>query len=57
MAKNVLPQDDDAEREDWLRLSMEGLNAAYGEDEEGYSIEFDFACVILGRSSVVSQSI
>lgn len=33
----VLPKD--ADREAWLELSKKGLAAAYGEDEEGYSLD------------------
>ena len=31
----VLPKDDE-EREFWMRLSLQNLERAYGEDEEGY---------------------
>lgn len=34
----ILPKQD-AEREPWLRLSGKGLGGAYGEDEEGYSVD------------------
>ena len=33
----ILPSETDVERDDWLRLSAEGLAAAYGEDEPDYS--------------------
>lgn len=33
----VIPEPD-AERYSWLRLSAEGLNAAYGEDEPDYPL-------------------
>jgi len=34
----VLPPDmDDAERADWMELSAQGLNRAYGDDEPDYS--------------------
>jgi hypothetical protein len=35
----VLPAETDAEREDWLGLSAQGLEAAYGEDEPEYSLK------------------
>ena len=34
----VLPEDDE-EREDWLRLSGQGLERAYGQDEPEYGPE------------------
>ncbi len=34
-----VPPSDDAEREEWLRLSQQGLRAAYGEDEVEYSLD------------------
>lgn len=34
----VLPEDDE-ERADWLRLSLHGLAAAYGNDEPEYTID------------------
>lgn len=34
----ILPKHD-AERESWLRLSGKGLESAYGEDEEEYTVE------------------
>src|SRR5690349_12410109 len=34
----VLPKDD-AERESWLRLSKQGLENAYGEEEEEYTLD------------------
>lgn len=33
----VLPVESDAERDDWLRFSAEGLKAAYGDNEPEYS--------------------
>ncbi|MDQ6786901.1 MAG: hypothetical protein M3033_08850 [Acidobacteriota bacterium] len=33
----VLPNESDAERDDWLRLSAKGLASAYGDDEPEYS--------------------
>ena len=38
MIVTILPKQD-AEREAWLRLSREGLEGAYGEDEAGYPID------------------
>lgn len=35
----ILPSEADVERDDWLRLSAQGLEAAYGEDEPEYSLE------------------
>ena len=35
----VLPPETDAEREDWLGLATQGLEAAYGDDEPEYSLE------------------
>jgi hypothetical protein len=36
----VLPkQPDDGEREDWTRLSQQGLEQAYAEDEPEYSLD------------------
>ena len=34
----VLPSEADAERDDWLRHSANGLEAAYGDDEPEYSL-------------------
>ena len=34
----ILPKHD-TERESWLRLSRKGLEGAYGEDEEQYSLD------------------
>lgn len=34
----VLPSETDVERDDWLRLSANGLEAAYGDDETEYSL-------------------
>ena len=34
----VLPNHD-SENESWLRLSVDGLRQAYGDDEEDYSID------------------
>ncbi len=34
----ILPTEDYAERDDWLRLSAESLEAAYGDDEPEYSL-------------------
>ena len=39
MSTNVPPHDN-AEREDWLLLSQQGLAEAYGEDEEEYSVDW-----------------
>lgn len=33
----VLPTEADVERDDWLRFSARGLEAAYGNDEPEYS--------------------
>lgn len=33
----VLPTENDAERDDWRRLSVAGLETAYGDDEPEYS--------------------
>jgi hypothetical protein len=35
----VLSTDKDEEREDWLGLSAQGLESAYGDDEPEYSLE------------------
>ncbi len=35
----VLSTEDDEERADWLRLSLHGLAAAYGNDEPVYTID------------------
>jgi len=35
----ILPDDNDEEREDWLRLSAEGLEVAYGDDEPEYTLD------------------
>lgn len=35
----VAVPNDDEDREDWLRLSALGLEAAYGEDEPEYSLD------------------
>jgi hypothetical protein len=34
----VLPTESDVERENWLRLSSKGLEAAYSDDEPEYSL-------------------
>lgn len=34
----VLPPETDFERENWLRLSAQGLETAYGDDEPEYSL-------------------
>ena len=34
----ILPPETDVERDDWLRLSTQGLEAAYGNDEPEYSL-------------------
>ena len=40
LAVTILPEAaEDEEREDWLRLSMQGLAAAYGDDEPEYTID------------------
>lgn len=33
----VLPIEENAQRDDWLRLSAEGLESAYADDEPEYS--------------------
>ena len=35
----VLPQEDDEEREAWLRVSAMKLSEAYGKDEPEYSLD------------------
>jgi len=35
----VLPKSSDEEREDWVRLSLEGLARAYDDDEPEYSLD------------------
>lgn len=37
----ILPEngDADAERDEWLRFSAAGLNAAYGDDEPEYTLD------------------
>lgn len=35
----VLPGESNDEREDWLGLSAQGLEKAYGDDEPEYSLE------------------
>ncbi len=35
----ILPPETDAERDDWLRLSADSLETAYGDDEPEYSLE------------------
>ncbi len=35
----VLPKTSDEEREDWVRLSLESLALAYGDDEPEYSLD------------------
>ena len=39
--KVLVPEADsvEAEREDWLRLSLQGLAGAYGEDEPAYGVD------------------
>lgn len=34
----VLPSEADVESDDWLRLSAQGLDTAYGNDEPEYSL-------------------
>ncbi len=35
----ILPEDvEDEERQDWLRMSLRGLAAAYGDDEPEYTL-------------------
>ena len=35
----MVPEEDDQEREEWVRLSMQGLEEAYGESEPEYSLD------------------
>ncbi|MGA9997025.1 MAG: hypothetical protein WBP93_16530 [Pyrinomonadaceae bacterium] len=35
----MLPESLDEEREDWIRLSLESLAEAYGDDEPEYSLD------------------
>lgn len=35
----VLPKSEDGERSDWMRLSLESLARAYGDDEPEYSLD------------------
>ncbi|MBM4044570.1 MAG: hypothetical protein FJ279_05610 [Planctomycetes bacterium] len=35
----VLPKSSDEERQDWVRLSLESLARAYGDDEPEYSLD------------------
>jgi len=39
LAVTIVPDSvEDEEREDWLRMSMQGLAAAYGDDEPEYTL-------------------
>ena len=39
LSVTVLPSESDEERDDWLELSGQGFEAAYGDDEPEYSLE------------------